>query len=198
MARFTDYEEVSCTSITRIDSDRLIAVLQQKVTTHYGSGIVIVGLDDPRSFTRTRSTYIVVKDKRVLALPTEGEQINAINTALRATEERDGGDLLAISQTLSNEPILSDEFEFWRSTQKPSQAEVDARIAEIAKSQRVCNKDESGALVPVEDGRGLPLYLSVSIIVFISFPFCLEMLFFELIVYIFLGLPIVLSYVNLD
>ena len=158
MARFTDYEEVSCTSITRIDSDRLIAVLQQKVTTHYGSGIVIVGLDDPRSFTRTRSTYIVVKDKRVLALPTEEEQIDAINTALRATEERDGGNLLAISQTLSNEPILSDEFEFWRSTQKPSQAEVDARIAEIAKSQRVCNKDESGALVPVKDGRGLPLY----------------------------------------
>ena len=42
------------------------------------------------------------------------------------------------------------------------------------------------------------LYLSVSIIVFISFPLCLEMIFFELIVYIFLGLPIVLSYVNLD
>lgn len=42
------------------------------------------------------------------------------------------------------------------------------------------------------------MYLSISIIVFISFPFCLEMIFFELIVYIFLGLPIVLSYVNLD
>ena len=42
------------------------------------------------------------------------------------------------------------------------------------------------------------IYLSVSIIVFISFPLCLEMIFFELVVYIFLGLPIVLSYVNLD
>lgn len=41
-------------------------------------------------------------------------------------------------------------------------------------------------------------YLSVSIIVFISFPFSFEMIFLELIVYIFLGLPIVLSYVNLD
>ena len=42
------------------------------------------------------------------------------------------------------------------------------------------------------------IYLSVSILVFMSFPFCIEMIFFELIVYIFLGLPIVLSYVNLD
>lgn len=158
MARFTDYEQVNCTSVTRIDSDRLIAVLQQRVTTHYGNSIVIVGLDDPRSFTRVRSTYLVVKDKRVCALPTEGEQISAINTALRATEERDGGNMLAISQTLSNEPILSDEFNFWRNTQKPAQAEVDDRIAEIAKSQRVCNKDEHGVLVPVVDDNGLPLY----------------------------------------
>lgn len=159
MARSTNYSDVICTAVSQqqAGNDFIIATLKQTLTDHYGSmSVSLVGLDDPQSYTRTRCTYILVRDKRVLGLETSAK-VEAINASLRATEERDG-EKLYISQILSNRPILSEAFEWWRAEKHPLQSEVDERLSEIERSQRVCRKDKDGNLVPVEDDNHLPLY----------------------------------------